>query len=530
LILKKDGPGGLVTSKLKVYFNEFNVPMDKTVYLPYVSGLLQAYAQSFPKLKEVYQFMPFLFIRDTPDKIVARYDDPFLAVFSVCIWNYELSLSIACKVKKKFPKCKIVFGGCHVNESTKEYPFVDTIIKGEGEKPFVELLGGYLGEEIVVPEYALDNYPSPYSLGLYDYLFDEYPDINFQAILESNRGCPFSCAFCFWGQGFDNKKIKFHSLDYIREEAQWLGRKKIKYVFMADANFGMYAQDYEVAKIYSEVKVEYGYPEKVRVCYGKNKEDMVFKTAKLLADSGMSKAITLARQSNNEAVLENIKRKNIKLGVYNNLQKKYHDAGIPTYTEIILGLPGESLETFKEGVEDILTGETQLFIYHCSILPNTDMWEPEYIKKWGIKTSKVPLSEVHGAIRQPDMVQEYEDIIIATDAMPMEDWIKAAVYSWETQLKYSFGIEDIPSEETMEFSRIAHSITQGRPRCQTDLRFGNVYWEPEELAFLRISLARGDIKGDLVQWAKEVVIWGRKSKMHRPHVATSDKYPSTSLN
>ena len=287
---------------------------------------------------------------------------------------------------------------------------------------------------------------------------------------------------------------------------------------MADANFGMYAQDYDIAKMYTEIKEKYGYPEKIRVCYGKNKEENVFRTAELLAGAGMAKAITLARQSNNEQVLDNIKRKNIKLGVYTSLQERYKLAGIPTYTEIILGLPGETLETFKRGIEEIVSSDTQLFIYHCSILPNTEMFKTEYIAKYGIKTVRVPLSEVHGTVRTPDMVTEYENIVIETNSMPKIDWIEAAVYSWRIQLQYSFGIDNIPQIEIDRFYQIAENITNGYCRCQVDYRFGSIYWEPEELAFLRISLANEDIIGDPIQWAKETVIWGRKSKMHRPHV------------
>ncbi len=501
--------------KKRVYFNEFNLPMDKTVYLPLVSGILQAYAQTFPELNDAFEFMPFLFIRDTPEKILSRYDNPSVAAFSVCIWNHQLSLAVAKLVKERFPACRIVFGGPQVLADDKDrYPFIDHIILEEGEKKFVKWLGSLIGAEIKCDHHTLDDFPSPYTAGLFDLTLKDYPDVNFQAIVESNRGCPFACNFCYWGQGFEEKKVRQHSLKYVRDEADWIARNNIKYIFLADANFGMFDRDQEVAKIYVEAKQKYSFPEKVRVCYGKNQEEKVYKTAKILSAAGLAKAITLARQSNDLQVLANIDRANIKLSVYSGLQERYHRDGIPTYTEIILGLPGETVETFKKGIAEIMGSATQLFIYHCSILPNTEMANPEYIKKYGIKTVRVPLAEIHCAVRKPEHVVEYEDIIIQTNSMSAAEWVDCCVFSWVMQLKQSFNT-DVTKDELHRFYRIAEDITRGASRGQVDFRFGNIYWEPEELAFLRICYDSGTIRGDLREFARDVVLFGRKSNAHQ---------------
>jgi len=638
--------------KKRVYFNEFNLPMDKTVYLPLVSGILQAYAQTFPALNDDFEFMPFLFIRDTPEKILAQYDNPSVAAFSVCIWNHQLSLAVAKLVKEKFPACQIVFGGPQVLADDKErYSFIDHIILEEGEKKFVKWLGGLIGAEIKCDHHTLDDFPSPYTAGLFDRTLRDHPGITFQAIVESNRGCPFACNFCvaedsivttsrgeckisevtpdasvlgwdeclgratwnrtersvctgvrhvirisaegahvdatsehkiltamgwklasevcagdyvlhgkkdlvgwhwlkvlsvderpreqkvydlinarpshnffangilvhncYWGQGFEEKKVRHHSLKYVRDEADWIARNGIKYAFLSDANFGMFDRDRDVARIYVEMKQKYNFPEKLRVCYGKNQEEKVYKTAKILSSAGLAKAITLARQSNDLQVLANIERANIKLSVYENLQERYHADGIPTYTEIILGLPGETTQTFHKGINEIMGSATQLFIYHCSILPNTEMANPEYIAKHGIKTVRVPLAEIHCAIRKPEHVVEYEDIIIQTNTMSIAEWIGCCVFSWEMQLKQSFNTNVTP-EEHDKFRKIAIAITLGASRGQVDLRFGNIYWEPEEMAFLRISLKEGAITGDLKEFARDVVLFGRKSNAHQP--------------
>ncbi len=505
--------------KKKVYFFESNVPMDKVIYLPLVSGILEAYASSFDVIKESYEFMPYIFMRDTPENMIKDVEDPFIFAFSVCIWNHQLSLAVASLIKQRFPMCRIVFGGPQVLADDRErYPFIDFIIQEEGEKKFVELLHHSIGKVCDVSKHNLGNYPSPYTLGLYDRYVTDYPDMKFQAIVETNRGCPFTCTFCYWGQGFEEKKVRHHDLHHVREEAEWIGKNKIPYVFMADANFGMYDRDLEVARIYCETKEKYGFPEKVRVCYGKNKTENVFKVAKLMHSHDLTKAVTLARQSNSDVALANIRRSNIKLGVYDELRDRYNAEGIPTYTEIILGMPGETKQSFIKGINEIAGTPTQLFIYHCTVLPNTEMADPAYIEKHGIKTVRVPLTEIHGQIRRLDFVQEFEDVIIATNTMSKEDWIACAIFSWMTQLEHVFAIE-LSEYERFDiqgyFYLIALGVTMGQSRARVDEQYGNIYWEPEEMAYLDIAAKRGLIEGNPKEWAKKNVLWGRKSKVHK---------------
>ena len=58
----------LLHRKKRLYFNEFNVLMDNATYLPLSSGLLRAYAETSELLRTNYDFMPFIFYRDHPDR------------------------------------------------------------------------------------------------------------------------------------------------------------------------------------------------------------------------------------------------------------------------------------------------------------------------------------------------------------------------------------------------------------------------------------------------------------------------------
>lgn len=507
--------------KRKIYLNEYNIPTGNSIYLPYSSGLLQAYAQQINLINENYEFTKIFFQRDTVDNIVAQYDSPDVVGFSVSMWNYQLSLAVAGKIKEKFPNCLIVFGGPSITKTIElslAYPFIDHCVYREGEIVFCKILESILCNDLIhctlydkVPQKDLDIFPSPYTTDIFTDIISAHPELEFKAIIETNRNCPFNCAFCYWGSNDIDNKIRYHSLDYLKEEFEWIAKNKIKYVFCADANFGMYKRDVEIAQTCSDIKEKYGYPEKFRVCYGKNATKNIFETAKILSKSNLAKTVTLSVQSFNQEVLNNINRKNIKVEQFQELQKQYDAEGIPTYTEIILGLPGETYQSFIKGLESAirLTKNNQLFIYHCQILNNTLLANKKYKQKYGIKTISMPLSETHITARPDNFIQEFDEIIIETNTMSTTDWMICTVTSWIVQLFYSlkignqitdwlvdtYNINYMDFYEYLTFSHMTEihnlwnmvkQISQGKPRCQIDERFGKIYYDPEELAYLQI--------------------------------------------
>lgn len=72
--------------KNKLYFNEYNVRMGGFSYLPLVSGLLRSYAETFPEIREGYEFMTFIYAMDVPSRILEQYTEPpAVACFSSMI-------------------------------------------------------------------------------------------------------------------------------------------------------------------------------------------------------------------------------------------------------------------------------------------------------------------------------------------------------------------------------------------------------------------------------------------------------------
>ena len=497
---EKRGEKSGLGEKLQVLFNEYNIVGNGYTYLPAASGALQACAQQSEVIRDNYQFMPFLYHIDNLDTIVEKVDNPVVAAFSVSMWNWNLSQEVAKKIKETNPKSLIIFGGPQVLQSKvpeemdtffEEHDFVDVAVRADGEYTFREILERHLetgeerdfgsvngisyrngnGEVITTPDRELgrnlDELPSPYLEGVFDELM-KTEDINFQAIIELNRGCPFQCGYCYWGQGREKAIVKRSSMERAKDLAEWMGKKKIPYVYCADANFGMFKEDREVAQIFVDVKKKYGYPKRFRVCYGKNATDNIFDAAKILADADLSMGVTLSRQTSDEQTLQNILRKNIGIEMYDELQERYREANMTTYTELILGLPGETYDSFKEGLEKIFEGNrvNQLYVYHAQVLPNTPFASSEYQEKFGIQTQTVELHIPHSRSKSMGKISEEEEVIIATESMPLERWRESAVLAWGSQLFHSLKAGNhlsnyLRTHHGVPFTDFYEHITQG---------------------------------------------------------------------
>lgn len=537
----------LLNRKRNVYFCEFNVLMEGSAYLPLVSGILRCYAETHERLAAEYAFRPFLFLRQTPEAVVARMVEPDVVCFSTSMWNEQLNLRVAQLLKERHPGCLTVFGGPQVPHFPSEYfarhPYMDVAVRGDGERPFAAILERYCDSADFrgIPNVAfrdpetgtcvrnegefpiekdLDAFPSPYVAGVFDRLFEAHPDIRFQAIVETNRGCPFLCAFCFWGQGGLSRKFRYHSLERVRAEIEWAARHRIRYLFNADSNFGMHRRDDEIAQILIETKRKYGYPEKFRTCFGKNSDERIFTIAMKLHEHGLEKGITLSRQSMDPRVLEFIERDNIKMSTYRYLQEQFNEYEIPVYTELILGLPGETCESWFDGIEELLQSglKNQLFIYPAQVYPNTTLGDPEYMRRHGVKTSRIRLTEIHAKVRPDDGLPEYEDIVVESASMSSADWRRMVKFSWLTMALHSlklgyfilmymadrFGVryrdligfisEGSVSEELAPtlHRELAHydakieDMLAGRGRACELPEFGSIYWDVEEATVLRV--------------------------------------------
>lgn len=432
----------------------------KTAYLPYASGCLAAYAWDDPTIAENYNLGRFIFIRENIDKAIDSLEEPFLVGFSSYIWNMEYNKEFAKKLKQKYPGCIIVFGGHNIRpdgSDLEEMQYCDFLIHNEGEEPFKALLLSFIENKpfssvnnisyrennkiVSTPHSApcdIENSPSPYLCGCFDSIIEE-SGISPSIIWETNRGCPNRCAFCDWGEL--KSKVRHFPMERIRAELDWMVKNKVEYVYCADANFGLFPRDTEIADLIIHYRDNYGYPQVFKTNYTKNRDDIVFEISQKLIKKGIGKSPTLSFQSLSPQVLKNIGRSNMELDHFKKLMVRYNNADVPVYSELILGLPGESYESFSNGICALLDcgQHTCIGIYPCELLPNSQLANSEYMHKYEIKTVKTPFSQYH-CKQNADDVCELSNIIVSTNTMNIDDWRKSFIFSICIQAFHNLGL------------------------------------------------------------------------------------------
>ncbi|NLO45744.1 MAG: radical SAM protein [Clostridiales bacterium] len=448
--------------KKNIYMVQATNASEKNVYLPYSTGTLVANAWKDSKVQDSYDFKGFIVIKEDIEEIARSFDEPFLIGFSNNIWNSNFNKLLAERIKCLYPNCLILFGGKELpfgNDYLERYPYMDFLIHLWGEETFRLLLlelahGGTTFSEIpnlsyrengkavtnaVSCEDSLD-FPSPYLSGLYDELIKSAPQINFVAGFETNRGCPFHCTYCDWDTA--KAKMVLFPLEKVFAEIEWIAAHKIDYCGCFDSNFGIFERDELIADKLIEVKKRTGFPIKLQVSAAKADSEIVYRINRKLNECKMSKGVTISVQTLCPEALFNIDRQNISLDDYQRLMVLYKTQNIPTFTDVILGLPGETYESFCSGLCKLIEcgQHFAIFVYSCNLLTNSIMWQKPYIEKHGIKTVDIPFSQYHCNIRKSNEPAEYSKEIIATSTMNEREFLRAKYFAHVLQCFHCFGL------------------------------------------------------------------------------------------
>ena len=440
---------------LTIGFVQINNSFSGASYLPYSIGLLQSYIKKYAKHPELFKFLEPVYCRIDVDQAVQRFKTADIVGFSVYVWNFQLSLEIAKQLKKVNKDIKIIFGGPHVPDKAEEFlrknKFIDIAVHGEGEAVYLALLENFekrYWQNIPSLSYLYDDVfrstpkayrlkdieviPSPYLDGTFNDIIKKNPGKSWLALWETNRGCPFKCTFCDWGSATAAKVTKF-DMSRIEKEVKWFAQNKIEFIFCCDANFGMLKRDYEIVEIVAESKKKTGYPHALSVQSTKNGLEKNYKILKFLSDNGLNKGVSLSMQSLDVHTLEAIKRDNISNDVYHELQKRFTKDGIETYSDLIIALPNETYNSFSEGIFQLIENgqHNRIQFGNLSILPNAEMGDVEYQKKYKMEIVKTKIINIHGEkLKSGDDVAEYQELVVSTSTMSRNDWIKTRAFAW----------------------------------------------------------------------------------------------------
>ena len=113
-------------------------------YLPYAVGILESYARQYLTDPEQFDFRVPVYKRLGIDQAVKQLLGCNLVGFSVYVWNFQISLEIARRLRSLDGSVIVVFGGPHVPDNAIEFltdnQFIDLAVHGEGERTFTEIL------------------------------------------------------------------------------------------------------------------------------------------------------------------------------------------------------------------------------------------------------------------------------------------------------------------------------------------------------------------------------------------------------
>jgi len=393
-------------------------------HFPLALGLIYSSIATYNNgsLLDKFQLIPIEYL--SPDAFVNGPYRKFgkgVWLFSNYIWSVDTNLQIS-EFAKGHSKGNITIHGgpstpdyrekCH--EFFADNKSVDIAVHGEGESAIQGILDSLFKSDagnIVLNEDSLtkvegisyrnrnsladtivsteqkarlkkpDLIPSPYLQGY----FNSFSANVEAAIIETNRGCPFGCTFCDWGSA-TNQKVRKYDLNRVKDEIEWSAKNNIKVLWIADANYGLYDRDIEIASFIIDIKKKYNFPQEVVVNYTKNTTWRLTEIIKIFTEGGIISQGIISIQTMDEKTLEVINRKNIKLDKYEELSNIFKNLNLPLSTDLMMGLPGITFDAFKKDLQYYFDSDVSVKAYPTQLLPNSPMADPEYIRKYQIKT------------------------------------------------------------------------------------------------------------------------------------------------
>lgn len=427
-------------------------------FLPYIFGVLKHYAEEEPIIRENYDWLDPIYQRGSARSLLKPYDLSSIDVLglSCYVWNFLLQCEIAEIVKRENPRCLIVMGGPEPNWKDgnffSKHPYVDLVVRQDGEIPFREILKErtkdaqanykhvpslifkdddqvFISPEIKQPKVLTGK--SPYcDEPLMEKIISKSPPGSHSVIWETNRGCPYSCVFCDWGSNTFSKLRKFPE-DKIEREIQWFAQHKINRVYITDANFGILERDEVIVDNLVQIKKKSGWPLIVDWCAAKNHIDRIERICLKLHDSGLNRGVLIGYQTTDEGVLQIMQRMNLSLEKHRQLAINLRKNGVHVFGAVILGSPGENLESFKKTLHDLLDMgfHESIRCYLYALLPNAPANHRDYLEEHEVVIKRAPIvGPVESLDELFDVHYPRIDYVVGHSCMDRISWTQKCLY------------------------------------------------------------------------------------------------------
>ncbi len=277
--------------------------------------------------------------------------NPRIIGLGIYIWNVAETTEVVAALKRLRPEITVILGGPEVSFEMEQQEIVrlaDYVITGEADFKFAEVCQQLLRGEKPAAKIIPAELPDLARLALpYEFYSDD--DVAHRIIyVEASRGCPFTCEFCLSSLDVPVRQIPLPSLLENLERLLHRGVKQFKFVdrtFNLNLNTSRAILEFFLVRMKPGLFVHFEMipdrlPETLRDLISK------FPPGVLQFEVGI--------QTFDEAVSKNISRRQDYAKLADNFHFLREKTGVHIHADLIVGLPGETLESFARGFDRLV--------------------------------------------------------------------------------------------------------------------------------------------------------------------------------
>ncbi len=298
---------------------------------------------------------------DIAEILLAR--EPKILGFGIYIWNVAETTEVIAAIRRIRPEIKIILGGPEVSYETEGQKIVelaDHVITGEADLKFAEVCGVLLGAELPLGQDAPQRVPTTlpkiiaapvpeFSRIALPYEFYTEADLAHRIIyVEASRGCPFTCEFCLSSLDIPVRQVP---LEKFLGEMQKLLDRGLKQFKFVDRTFNLniatskallefFLARHQPGMFFHFEMIPDRLPAELRAVIAK------FPPGSLQFEVGI--------QTFNPEVGTHISRRQNYERLADNFDYLRRETGVHIHADLIVGLPGETMESFAAGFDKLI--------------------------------------------------------------------------------------------------------------------------------------------------------------------------------
>jgi len=277
--------------------------------------------------------------------------DPRIIGLGVYIWNAQQTSELVQVLKRVAPEVTLILGGPEVSYESHEQAVcqaADFVITGEADLKFAEVCRGVLRGEPPAGKIVAAELPALESVSLPYALYDDRDLATRVVYVEASRGCPFTCEFCLSSLEIP---VRAFALEPFLAEMEALLGRGLKHFKFVDRTFNLnlntskailefFLSRYQPGHFYHFEMVPDRLPEALREVIAR------FPPGALQFEVGI--------QTFNPDVSTRIKRRQNYDRLADNLRFLRTQTGVHIHADLIAGLPGETIESFAAGFDQLV--------------------------------------------------------------------------------------------------------------------------------------------------------------------------------